>query len=544
MAGGASRIAGLALALTLTPAAAGAQTTTTPLIIDRDRLDRAPAAAAPTPPDQRPRETTQRGVVASAGQGVIIRGVAFDGTKVPARVAAAAKPFLGRIADRPTLDRLAAALAKAYAKTDVALYTLLIPDQTFAGGVVHIVAIEGSIEKVRVDIAGRPSSRVEAYAAKLEGERPLSRTRLERQISLMRDLPGFRLSPSLLPGDETGSAKMAITGTRRKPEVRFAYDNRATLILGDGQVQATARAYNLIGDGSDTSLVLAAAPDLRRYRYAGLAQGIAIDGDGFRLSLSAGTLRTRPEKSPIEGSAKLAGITASYPLVRGYQRTVTASLSLDGLNSDNAAFGALITSERTRALRGAIQLSDSNARRSIVLGATASQGLDIWGARAGLTLADTRFAKLNGTAAINQAIGKRLVARVRASGQYSKDPLPAAERFTVGGADYGRGFEIALLSADRGIAGSAELAWRPITKGKLRGSELYSFVDKAKVTFVPRGWYGKETYGLASAGGGVRVNVGDRASASVELAHAIQRPYPGYDAKWQVSVGWSLSLFR
>ena len=108
-------------------------------------------------------------------------------------------------------------------ETDVdhyALYTLLIPDQTFAGGVVHIVAIEGSIEKVRVDIAGRPSSRVEAYAAKLEGERPLTRTRLERQISLMRDLPGFLQRGGAAHGEHAGSAQCVDECLLRQTEMK------------------------------------------------------------------------------------------------------------------------------------------------------------------------------------------------------------------------------------------------------------------------------------------------------------------------------------
>ena len=53
------------------------------------------------------------------------------------------------------------------------------------------------------------------------------------------------------------------------------------------------------------------------------------------------------------GEARSAGLTLSHPLIRSYRRNLTLSLALDGLNSENAAFGSLISTERSRAVRAA-----------------------------------------------------------------------------------------------------------------------------------------------------------------------------------------------
>ena len=59
-----------------------------------------------------------------------------------------------------------------------------------------------------------------------------------------------------------------------------------------------------------------------------------------------------------------------------------------------------------------------------------------------------------------------------------------------------------------------------------------------------RGDYARAQYDLASAGGGVRLNYNSRAAVSLEFAHPIERPYAGYRERWQVSIGWTVSLVR
>ena len=193
-------------------------------------------------------------------------------------------------------------------------------------------------------------------------------------------------------------------------------------------------------------------------------------------------------------------------------------------------------------MRIAAAYSDVGEHRVIAASVTVSQGLNILGASVVSPFAETDFRKVNARASYDQALSKRVTLRLRASGQESEDRLPAVERFAVGGAEFGRAFDNAVLTADRGIAGLAEIGWRPLKSKTFGGSELYSFVDGAKVGIERRGLVPGGNYDLASAGAGVRFAYTTKAALEIEGARSIDRPYPGYDNDWRVSVGWRLSL--
>ena len=246
----------------------------------------------------------------------------------------------------------------------------------------------------------------------------------------------------------------------------------------------------------------------------------------------------------IRGDANIASIAISHPLIRSYTRNLTLSANLDAVNGDNAVLGSLLSRERTRAARGSASFSDVGKRHSFSTSLTVSRGLGIFGADTHSALDDRDFTKVAGTAALNRTLGRHFVARLAGSGQWSGDPLPAAERFIVGGADFGRAYPVAILAADRGAAGSAELAWRPTLPAAFTNSELYLFGDKAGVRYVAREPIPAASYDLASAGAGIRLAYRDKAQLDLEAAKRLDRPYPGYEKGWQINVAWRLALSR
>jgi hemolysin activation/secretion protein len=514
--------------------------TTTPLIIDRGRIDRTPQ---PDLPDERTNPKRGGVVVNATSPSTAIRGIGFRGEKVPARVAEAAKPFLGRPADKPTLTALAAALSAAYAKSDIALYTIAIGAQDFAGGQVRVDVIEGYVAATAiVDPKKRAHPRARHIAESLIGVRPLSRTRFERQISLMRDIPGFEYDLAALSGGSDGAISLAITPRQKRTKFDFGYSNRGTQLLGSGQFEGSAKLFGALARGDQFSLSGASSSNFRNFLYVGAGYQLPVGYDGIIVSANTGYLKTRPRSVPIEGSAKTAGVTVSYPLIRGYKRDVLLSAGIDGINSDNAAFGSLIASERTRAARISASGSQRSQKRSVEVSATVSRGLAILGSRVDVPFAERGFTKGNLAAAVGQQIGKVVFVRVRGSGQYTRDRLPAAERFAVGGADFGRAFDAGILSADRGVAGSVEFAVMPKIAKKFENSELYVFTDGARVQILDRGPFAGASYGLASAGVGTRLRYSTKAEVGLEGAKTISRPYPGLTDNWRLSVQWRLAL--
>lgn len=526
--------------LAVLPAEALAQTSTP---IDRERVDRSPPAEIfPEVEPEAPGAATR--VDAGDEAAPPIRSISFEGTDVPLVVAEAAQKSVGLPASRATLQALADAMSRAYGRSEVALFTIAIPEQDLSSGNVRVLVAEGHIEAVLLsgEVEGRSLRLVRRYADRLTREQPTSRRTLERYLSLMQDIPGLRVNSQLQMGEGPGGVRLLLALDYQRPTASFSFDNRTTRLVKDGQFNGTARAYGMLREGDETQLNSTASVDFDDLLYVGFSHSTPVGWDGTRLSFNAGLLRTRPEGTGQAGEARSGGVTLSHPLIRSYRRNLTLSLALDGINSENAAFGSVTATEQTRAVRGAVGYAQSAERRTLIAGLTASRGLDILGAGVPASTGKVAFFKLNGRASFDQAIGQRMALRLRLAGQWTGDALPAVERFSVGGASFGRAFEVGIISADRGVAGLAELAWQPIRAGNLKATEVFGFVDAASVRLIERPASAGQDFDLASAGAGVRLAWRDKAMVELEYARTLDRPFPGYDSESRLSVSWRLSI--
>lgn len=516
--------------------------TSTPL--DRSRVDRNQPTGPTAPPERARTPGAALRVEAGDATAAPIRNIRFEGASVPLVVARAAQAFIGRPANRANLQALAEAMSEAYARSEVALFTIAIPEQDLSAGDLSILVAEGHIESVILtgEVEGRPLRLVRRYADRLTRERPASRRTLERYLSLIADIPGLTVRSELQLGDTPGGVRLILALDHHRPTLAFGFDNRTTRLVRDGQFSAVARGYGLLREGDETRIDGSASVNFSDQLYLGLTHSTPLGYEGTRLALNAGFIQTRPAGTQLRGRARSLALTLTHPLIRSYRRNLTLSLALDGTDSDDAAFGSVIANEQVRAVRAAAGYAQSSPRRVIGAGLTVSRGLDGLGADVPADSGDASFWKVNGRATLDQAVGRRATLRLRASGQWTRDPLPAIERFAVGGPDFGRAFETGLISADRGLAGLAEFAWRPIAGGPLSGSELYGFGDWAAVRLLERPGIAPRNFDLASAGAGVRVAWGDRALVELEYARTVDRPFTGYPSDWRISVGWRLSI--
>src|SRR5690606_9424579 len=106
----------------------------------------------------------------------------------------------------------------------------------------------------------------------------------------------------------------------------------------------------------------------------------------------------------------------------------------------------------------------------------------------------------------------------------------------------GRAFEAAIISGDRGFGGSAELALRPTLSEKLKGTEVYGFVDGARLRILRRPGFLPANFSLASAGGGLRLAYNPHAWLELEGARVIEKPFAAAQDGWRFNVNWRLKL--
>jgi hemolysin activation/secretion protein len=512
------------LCLGAAPGAAWAQPG--PLIIDQNRADRRPPAPAPrkpSPPGGQAINAAPRDI-----QPFTLTSVRLEGASIPpGLVGGVFRTFVGQRMDAAGLTRLTQAAAAAYAKSDVALYTVLLPDQTFEGGVVRLRVIEGYIAHVTVKDeggAGKDIGLVRRYAAPVLRERPLSAATVQRSILLIRDIPGLKADVQFLRGASSGAVELAIAIMRKPFEVGLSINNQGTSELGTTQIGIDLVANSLIRAGDQTRFTVAFPTDTERFQYYALSHSEILNDSGLTASANIGYLTTLPKSIPVRGSAETAGIALSYPVIRGNLRNLSLTGSLDGVNSDDALFGQAISSDHTRAFRAAAAYNRTHGCLTLAVSATASFGLDAFGAHVTSPyLSDATFKKLNGRVAVDFRMTPQWVLRLRGIGQFSDDRLPAVEQIPLGGEEFGRAFESATVIGDKGVAGSAEVAYAPKNlPHPVRGSELFGFVDDGEVWTNNRVIIPAQTFQLSSAGLGVRVAVLDKSIVQLEAAKAIK----------------------
>lgn len=516
-------------------------------IVDRDRIDRAPPGAlVPGAPPTRGPAQADAAPANALFPPFVLRSVMVDGSSLDRAVLMAAyQPFIGQQMDARGLNRIAQAIVAAYAKSDIALYTVSIPCQDFAEGRLGLRVIEGHVESgaVHVDGSQKVLRRLTEQIDPLTHEKPLTRTTLERRLSLMRDLPGVTLKADMQRTPRVGAVRMAVDATQKVYDLALSVTTNGSALLGRTQATLEATLYGLVRGGNATKLAFGAPIGLRGFQYYSVSHSQRVGAEGMVVSGGASYLRTRPKGTTLRGSAQLANLQVSYPVIRGYNRSLYVSGGIDGVNSRNAVLGQIIANERIRAVRGSVAYGTSNPKRVMGLSAVVSQGVD--GLDSNVTdprAAKPDFSKLNGQASFDRALGSRWVMHLRAAGQYSGDPLPTSELFSFGGDSFGRAFEASYISGDSGYAGSAELAYRPqAIKGKMAGTEVYSFVDGGRVTINRR--YGTQrSFDMASGGAGVRLAYAQKYVLQIEAARALKDTSPLRHDEWRIG-GAFRSLF-
>jgi hemolysin activation/secretion protein len=492
------------------------------VLIDRDRADRAAPGV-----DLEAREDVRQAAAVIAPRAevapFVLSSVQLEGASLPQQeLGAAIAPLIGRSFDGGNLSAIANAIAGAYRGGDVALYGVEIPEQDFSGGDVRVRVREGYVASVA--IGGETSGDIDLvryYAAAMMTERPLSRATMERQLSLLSDIPGLETRVAMSAADASGGVRLGLDLEREPWAYEIGLNNSGPDSLGEIQLSATIVRNALFRLGDQTRFTLAADSAFEHFSFAALSHRQPVGHDGASVTARISTLRTKPDGG-ARGRADAAAIALSYPLLRASRRNLTFGLSLDGLNSDNAELGGVTSVERTRVLRGSAAFVDWRARRTWVFGATLSQGLDALGARLADPTTAIDFTKLNLQAVNTRPLGGRFFLRTALSGQASGDVLPASERFTLGGATFGRAFAASSASGDSGYGALAELSWR-VRSGWL--SETYVFVDGGQVWIAERPPSAARDEDLSSAGAGVRLALGEDAALDLELAQPLVQPH-------------------
>jgi hemolysin activation/secretion protein len=337
---------------------------------------------------------------------------------------------------------------------------------------------------------------------------------------------------------EPGAINLILDVEEKKNGFAVGYDSRESRIVNSGRINASAFGYSLLREGDVLRGRLAATPDGQQSQTASLQYATPIGANGLKLDVAAVYQATHPSSVPIDGSATFFSAGLSYPLLLDFHREVALSAVVDHTESRNSALGSVFANERVDAARFGIRAGLIQENRSINGSLTYARGLDLENAESAVVGAETGFNKISATAGVVQKLSKNLFLRLRASGQWTDDILPANERLMYGGIEYGRGFDNGVISFDKGYEAVFEPAWRPISQGDFAKSELYLFADYGEGNLsLPRSM--SRDFNLGSVGIGARIGYKDYATLGLEYAEPWDVPVTGFSDDSVVTVSWA-----
>ena len=571
-----SRIVATALAIAVVAGPATAQTlqpsfVSLPGSVDPGRLlERLRPAPAPAPiPEIVSPDVPENVAPDQAGQTrIALRKIIIDESSIysPADLEPLYKAFLDKTISLLDVYRVADAVTTKYRSDGYVLSRAVVPAQRIVDGEVHIRAVEGFIQSVV--FKGEATPEMAAIGEIAKRSRPLRATDLERCLLLINDLPGIVghgvLAPS--PG-VAGGSDLTIVVDRSALSAAVSVDDRGTTFVGPLQFATEAQINNTTGhsDRLGVRYITTPAHD-SELRYVELNYVRPLGGSGVTMSLLANWSRALPGaalqsnalKTEAKGDSFIA--RATYPLIR----TRAQNLALDASFAvRNASVDQLALPSETRLVSSYIdhirelhlgvsydEVDDWQGRDFVRIELV--QGLPILDASPGGRLTNssrpgglTTFTKATADASRVQnldVVTPGLNLLTAASGGWSfGQSLLAAEQFSVGGSEYGRGYDPGELSGDYGFSGKAELqySFRPnfsaipglgyLTNGA-GFLQIYNFFDYGLVWDQYPGLLGQNnrSRSLASTGVGLRANLSGRFLASAEVSKPLTRSVAAY----------------
>lgn len=462
-----------------------------------------------------------------------LKAVVIEGATVYAEDAL--KPiyesYLNREVALGNIYGIANALTAKYRNDGYILSQVVVPAQAVREGRVRLQVIEGFVSEVRLegDIAGRREL-LEACAARIQGTRPLTAQALERNLLLMNDLAGVTARATLMPSPtQAGASDLVVLVSHRKYTGGVSIDNRGSKSIGPWRLTADVDFNSIFGLYEHTGLKLVTTGN-KELGFLGVTHEEPIGSEGGRLGLSVNVVRSEPElagglPANLETSSNSGSIGYSYPALRSRSSNLYLRGTLTAHDGKTDLNGIRNSEDRIRALRLGLTYDSADRFRGVnIVDVELSQGLDALGARRSgspdLSRASGRsdFTKITAYAARLQSVASRWSVLTAVNAQYAFSDLLAPELFGFGGEQFGRGYDPSEIVGDSGAGLKLELRYTgtPVSE-VLKGYTAYGFYDVGTVRRrTPINEPTSES--AASAGIGLRFNVGRQVSGFIEIA--------------------------
>ena len=434
------------------------------------------------------------------------------------------------------LRGMAARIAEHYRGNGYFVAQAYLPAQDVRDGAVTIAVLEGRYGSVTLRNQTKLSDALaNDLLGGLNSGDTIAIAPLESRLLLLSDIPGVNVKSTLVPGAAVGASDLIVDVTPgRGVSGNVEADNAGNRYTGEYRVGATVNFNNLAGRGDVLSFRgLTSGSGLNYGRASYQAQfgrataGVAYTALNYRLGKEFADLQAH-------GTAEVASVYASYPLIRSRNTNLYALVDFDAKTfQDKVDTIGAVTDKKARVLMASLYGNrrdgfGGGGMNSYSLTATAGD-LDI---RTPAALAvDAATARTNGDygklgyfAARLQRVTDRVSLYGAINGQWASKNLDISEKLGLGGMYAVRAYPVGEAYADEGYVVNLEarLLLPKFSQSMPGQMHLIGFVDTGSVTLHKNPWAaGDNSRTLSGAGIGLTWAEYNNFSVNMYWAHKL-----------------------
>ena len=418
----------------------------------------------------------------------------------------------------PELRAMAARITEHYRKNGYFVAQAYVPAQEIRDGAVTIRVLEGTYGNVTLRNEANLRSSIPASALEgLDSGDPIQIAPLETSLLLLSDIPGVDVKSTLVPGASPGTSDLVVNVTPgRFVTGSIEADNHGNRYTGEYRVGGSVHFNNLTGNGDVLSFRgLTSGSGLKYGRAAYQAMfgratvGVAYTAVDYRLGKEFSSLGAH-------GTARIASIYGSYPLIRSRNDNLYALLGYDHKTFEDRVDA---TSSVTDKKVGVFMAGLHGNHRDALLGGgvtTYSGTLHVGkvdietpvalAADQATARSNGHFNKLSFAVARLQNVTNSVSLYAGLNGQLASKNLDASEKIGLGGAYGVRAYPQGEGYGDEGFILNLEARYLlpPALQPSVGRVHLVGFFDAGHVKIDKRPWLpGDNDRTLSGAGLGV-----------------------------------------
>ena len=431
------------------------------------------------------------------------------------------------------LRAMALTITQRYRSAGYFVAQAYLPAQEIKDGAVTIAVIEGQYGKVAVrNQSNLSDDLVQSQLGGLNSGDTVAIAPLESRLLLLSDIPGVNVTSTLAPGASPGTSDLIVDiAPGRRVTGSIDADNAGNRYTGEYRLGATVNLNNAAGRGDVASLRVLTSGSGLNYARASYQMQFGKATAGVAYSWLGYELGREFSYTGATGTAKVASIYGSYPLIRSRNTNLYAGLAFDHKtfqDKNPIDLGMPVADKKSQVLTASLR---GDHRDSLGGGGLSGYSL-AWSAgnidlqtpelqeRDALAQTSGHFNKLGFSAMRLQSVTDSVSLYAGINGQVASKNFDVSEKMELGGMYGVRAYPAGEAYADQGYVLTLEARLRLPTPDQFPGQmQLIGFIDTGSVTTHKNPWDAGDNRRTLS-GAGVGLNWSDTNNFLVRALYA------------------------